>query len=118
MVPIYKVPWVRSIPVGARGEIDLDSLIPEIDVIIFQAKSPILLNWDYPYVYNCPDPRTIPYRYQCLSCYKASGRQDVFCTQCEPLQRLKDGPTKQQQEQMQDHAQQHRIMWSWARSMK
>ena len=113
MQPIWKVPWYR--PIGVNEPLDT---IAYYDVLLFQLESPILLNWDYFDRHDQPDPQKFPYRYKCMSCYAASGSNDVFSTQSEQKQSLKDGPTQEQQDQMSDHARQHTIMWAWARSLE
>jgi len=81
-------------------------------------ESPAVLVWDYLDWRGRPDKQKFPYRYRCLSCYEASGDSGCFCTQSEQLQRLKDGPTQDQQSQMADHAKQHSIMYAWAKGLK
>jgi hypothetical protein len=112
--PIYKVPWFRPYPVGEQ----IPGAEVRIDAIIFQMELANLLNWDYLDYHDRPDRQKFPYRFRCLSCYAASGDNDSFRTQCEQLQRLKDGPTQEQQDQMSDHARQHTIMYSWAKGLK
>jgi hypothetical protein len=59
------------------------------------------------------------YCYQCMSCYLACGtKEEVFTTDYAEAKDLKDGPTKDQQEQIRQHTKQHQIMLQWARSVK
>lgn len=57
-----------------------------------------------------------PHEYYCESCLCACGNGDkVFKTGSAPLKELVDGPNQEQREQMSVHAEQHSIIWSWAR---
>lgn len=57
-----------------------------------------------------------PHQYYCESCLIACGNGDkIFKTGSAPLKQMTDGPTQEQREQMTDHAEQHSIIWSWAR---
>ena len=57
-----------------------------------------------------------PYFYYCLSCLIACGdKEAVFKTGIAPAKKMQDGPTDKQQTQMSEHAEQHSIIWNWAR---
>ena len=114
MNSLYKVPWYRPFPINEQ----IPGAEVSINALIFQLESPALLTWDYLDHHGDPDIQKFPYRYRCLSCCAASGSRDAFTTQCEQLQSLKEGPTQEQQKQMNDHARQHEIMYLWARSLK
>ena len=56
-------------------------------------------------------------RYICLSCYAVGGDPDrVFQTGSSYLKYMKSGPTQKQISQMGEHAEQHSILWAWART--
>ena len=61
------------------------------------------------------DPNT-PCWYACWSCYAASRETEyVFRTSPASASNMKLGATEQQRAQMKQHAEQHSIIWSWAR---
>lgn len=56
------------------------------------------------------------YEYVCASCYAACGYQkSCFTTSWASRNNMRKGPTDKQQDQMRDHADQHSIIWNWAR---
>ncbi len=115
-IPVWKVPWFRHLAVSNDEGVSYTSSI--VDVLCFGIEPVNLLNWEYSDRRGIPDRRKFPYRYRCLSCLQASGREDCFVTQVEALERMKDTPTKEQQEQMSNHAQQHSIMYQWAKGVE
>ena len=66
---------------------------------------------------STPYDEHTPYRYACYSCYEACGDlESCFKTGSAPLKNLRKGPTDKLSDQMRDHADQHSIIWNWARS--
>ena len=62
---------------------------------------------------------TLTYRYRCESCNYASGSSSlVFVTTPASAKEMQDGPTEEQQEQMNDHSRQHEIMLAWVRGLE
>jgi len=56
------------------------------------------------------------YHYVCYSCLAASGdKEHCFTTSWASRNNMSKGPTNQQQTQMKQHAEDHSIIWSWAR---
>lgn len=71
----------------------------------------------------------VPWRWKCQSCYYGSGNdRDIFRTDYVRREDLGEkgdrdhggwsSPSYSQQDQMRQHAKQHQIMFSWARSLK
>jgi hypothetical protein len=59
------------------------------------------------------------YHYRCESCNYASGALGlVFRTTSASAKEMQDGPTEEQQEQMNDHSRQHEIMLAWVRGLE
>lgn len=59
------------------------------------------------------------YSYQCMSCLVSSGDCDnSFKTEFHSQFKMKNGPTIDQIKEMNDHARQHNIMWSWVNSIE
>ena len=107
MNPIYKVPWLRPALISDVGTtVYVSSLVFKLehDGTTFQPVE----NWD--------ENR---YRYRCMDCYLACGSEEnSFTTEFERQKDLKDGPTNSQQDEMNDHARQHGIMWAWAKGLR
>lgn len=109
---VWKTYLIRpfSPPVGGLAEPDA-SVISDPVVLIFHVE-----NAGYS-AFPSYDPKKMS-RYYCESCYYASGSQDkVFRTTPDSEEAMQHGPTKEQQEQMSDHAEQHQIIWAWARQI-
>jgi hypothetical protein len=62
----------------------------------------------------------VPYLWKCESCICGSGNyRNVFKTDYEKFENLHNGsPSEKQMNQISEHARQHEIIWSWARSLK
>ena len=118
---IFRCPFYR--PIGLNEDIDLSK--PLYDVIYFSpepnqdAYSPdvYIKVWD------------VPWRWYCQTCYMSCGdRRHVFSTDWVKREDLGgkgnrnlggfSEPTRTQQDQMADHAQQHSIMFAWAKGLK
>jgi hypothetical protein len=111
VIPVWRVPWLRNFP----GPIDKPWRTEELQVsaLVFQLEHD---GTTFQPVANWEENR---YRYRCMDCYLASGsKEDSFTTGFEKAADLKTGPTNYQMDEMSDHARQHSIMWSWARSLK
>jgi hypothetical protein len=110
VIPIYKVGWLRPCPIGDGTSVPQPCAPLNMDVIIFQLYCPDWMRTD--------DHETKRVQYRCMDCYAASGNPEAFTTGSAFATRMKDGPTDKQQGQMIDHARQHSIMWSWAKSLE
>jgi hypothetical protein len=60
------------------------------------------------------------YRYKCSDCFLAAGaaEDEVFATDFAEAKDIEDGPTEEQSKQINKHAKQHQIMWSWVKGLK
>ena len=113
MIPVYLTYLTRPISPPIYGIFELDpSKIVEPMTLIFRVEEA-----GYS-MFPASNPTHL-YRYYCESCYYASGeRERVFRTTPASTEKMKDGPTKEQQEQMSDHSRQHEIMWQWAKGLE
>ena len=108
MNPIWKVFWVRPYICGEES----DPLAIHRSEIFFK------LQHDGIYTYHS-EWENNQYRYRCMDCFMASGSEEyTFATRFEKAKFLREGPTQQQQDEMNEQTRQHSIMWSWARSLK
>ena len=56
--------------------------------------------------------------YYCVSCYAAGGYKEAcFKTQSRAAKYMKNGPTREQQQEMQEHGEQHSIIYQWAKGL-
>lgn len=104
MNPVWKIPWSRPVPITEQ---ELSKIDCSIGYVVFQLEMNSFLKQNPTYIYKC------------YSCYAASGdREYSFETESATPEKLKDGPTENQREEMSNHAKQHTIMYQWARSIK
>lgn len=62
------------------------------------------------------DPGLRYYQYVCYSCLSACGDpKNIFKTVWSSRRNMRLGPTEDQVEEMKEHAEQHSIIWGWAR---
>lgn len=112
MIPVLHTYLTRPIPppTGRDIELDMSKIIEPISLTFVVERS------EYPMFAT---DKTSMYRYCCQSCRYASGEFDlVFRTSPASAEKMKDGPTEDQQEQMSDHSRQHEIMWRWVKGME
>ena len=106
MNPIVYQYWLRPVPLGPVGTVPSpEGPLPRLDRITFRIEPESLIANDR-------------YRYICMDCYSASGSREAFSTDCAYIRDMKHGPTPSQQSQIGNHARQHSIMWSWAKSLE
>ena len=117
----YRIPIFR--PLGINEDLDPSVAVtnqiifcPEYDTDVHSPEVYIKV-WD------------VPWRWCCQDCYGASGdRRDIFKTDWARREDLGgkgnrnaggfNEATYNQQQQMNQHAKQHSIMWSWAKGLK
>jgi hypothetical protein len=115
------VPWYRPIGINepfdsSKVTYDIITFTPEIDPQVHDLDVYVKV-WD------------VPFRWVCQDCVLASGDyKDVFHTKWAKRENLGgkgnrnfggfSEPTYVQQLEMQDHARQHAIMYSWAKGLK
>jgi hypothetical protein len=111
--------WFHSVykPTGCFGQSVDEGVLPELSVVIsYQIESVD------PFAHHAEsyeEYQDTPHRYYCESCLAACGdKKAVFHTGAAPLKNMKNGPTDKQRTQMSEHAEQHSIIWNWARSQE
>jgi hypothetical protein len=110
MIPIWRTALLSPPTLGVL-ETDMSKIVEPV-CLIFKIEDS---GWS---MFPSYDP-TKMYRYRCESCCYASGEAPwVFRTTPASAKELKDGPTQEQREQINDHAHQHEIMWAWVRGLE
>jgi hypothetical protein len=109
MIPIWQTALLSPPTIGVL-ETDLSKTVEPVRLTFKIENS----GWS---MFPTYDP-TKMYRYRCESCAFASGQIPwVFRTTPDSSANMKDGPTADQREQINDHTRQHEIMWAWARGL-
>lgn len=88
--------------------------VQTVTVIQFRAEEPV-----YQMTGEQIENRGLRYfQYVCYSCYAAYGdKQHCFATAWASRNNMRNGPIAIQHEQMKQHAEDHSVIWSWARSL-
>jgi hypothetical protein len=117
----FRAPWYR--PIGINEPLDATKVM--YDTITFVPECDPRVNDPDVYV----EVWDVPFRWICQDCHAACGdKRNIFSTKWERREDLSgkgtrnvggfSEPTYEQQQEMNVHARQHAIMWTWAKGLK
>lgn len=113
--PVY-YPIMLSVPGVGPKEFDPRDILSQTQRLTFTPETMEEVYFSNIYV----NEEDVPYLWKCESCICGSGNyRNVFKTDYEKFENLHNGsPSEKQMNQISEHARQHEIIWSWARSLK